>query len=260
MPAAPPRPVVAGIPFRPGQDGSADRGWQAPGEMVSAGRHLLSGARRRGVGDPRDAECRAALVRTICKTTSPGTPERAALIRSMAASVALFDVKRGHRKVSERSLRKWVALWETHGISGLMRRAPCNAGLRRTHLSFRWDWSMQAAGNSEWRIEEVADVIRSSIRVAWGLTGGGWRAVQLAIFPVVAALTKAAGVPLGECSDELCLVPRRVIELECAALRLPAYHLVAPPRLTFPRPSRRPAVRDRFHPCERCLRVPSQPV
>jgi hypothetical protein len=160
-------------------------------------------------------------VRSIVRSTKPGTPARAIAIADAAAKIALLGGAGRHGKISEQTLGRWIARYETGGEVALL---GTDGTARSAHirLSRHWDAVMMDAGASEIVIFAIAEAVRACIRAAWMVTGGGWRQVQITVLPAVAALTRSAGVPLG---DDLlaspCMLSRESIERDSPARRPP---------------------------------------
>lgn len=82
---------------------------------------------------------------------------------------------------SERTLRRWIGDYERHGLHGLARRQPVNAGQARIHVSRAFDRAYRAAGHDEATLAEIGDHIAGRLKAIWAsrAEAGGAMNVQL---------------------------------------------------------------------------------
>ncbi|MFZ4605225.1 MAG: hypothetical protein ACOYM5_03110 [Caulobacter sp.] len=96
--------------------------------------------------------------------------------RAAAVKAAATASRKG-----ERTLRKWIADYEKHGLHGLARRQPVNAGQARIHVSRAFDRAFRAAGHDEATLAEIGDHMEGRIKAIWAsrAEAGGATNVQL---------------------------------------------------------------------------------
>jgi hypothetical protein len=174
----------------------------------------LGPQRPRIAGNRQEAEWRLSVIQPILCETAPGSPARAARVATAASN--LVSHWRGHpHRIGERTIQRWIARYEASGVHGLMRKAPCDSGERRVHLSRSWDQTMRCAGLTETQLAEIAGKVRQRVRSEWRSGTPSWPTVQLNTLPTVAGLTRAAGIDKPSIEMRaLCQVPRRFIEAE----------------------------------------------
>lgn len=159
------------------------------------------------------------MVQSVVRSTRRGSAARAAAIAEAAAKVVLLGPRGRRGGMSERTLRGWIARYEAKGVGGLIRKAARTTNQPNVQLSPEWDAAMLTVCAKLGNVAAVANAVRVCIRAAWLTSGGGWRRVQVIVFPTVASLSKAAGLPLsGQQLDSLCMLPRRTIERDRLAM------------------------------------------
>lgn len=115
------------------------------------------------------------------------------------------------RTVDARSIHRWLAAYEAHGLAGLGRRKRADAGEAAVILSRRWD---KAVPFNDMVKERLAEELRQYVR---GLTKGGGQGAQLKLLAStkLAALTRHAGFDPGEAELAACCeVPQPFLDRE----------------------------------------------
>lgn len=99
-----------------------------------------------------------------------GSAERAAALRAAEAAGA-GDL---------RTLQRWLADYERHGLAGLARKRPANAGRARVVISRPFDEAALAAGASRQTLENLGRAIEAKVKAIWQsrAEGGGWANVR----------------------------------------------------------------------------------
>jgi hypothetical protein len=86
-----------------------------------------------------------------------GTEARAASIRA--------EVAKGEH--SERTLQRWIGQYERHGMPGLARKRPENAGKKRVVVSRHFDQAFRAEGYAEDVLNEIGALIDEKLKAIW---------------------------------------------------------------------------------------------
>lgn len=131
-----------------------------------------------------------------------GTRERTAAIRTEAA-------KGRH---SERTLYRWLDLYERHGAAGLARKLPADAGKARVIVSRQFDAAYRAAGYANDGLAELGGLAATIIKGGWKSRSGlqGWSEVRQ---DVEQALWEACGARGVSLPAPVFRLPRNQIEL-----------------------------------------------
>jgi hypothetical protein len=69
--------------------------------------------------------------------------------------------------VTKRTLYRWTQQYEAHGVRGLARARPRNAGRPRVVVSRKFDGPFLAAGHSEAALQEIASTVHVSLKGLW---------------------------------------------------------------------------------------------
>lgn len=138
---------------------------------------------------------RMAIIRPIVEHATGSAEWRAALATAMRARGA----------PSENTLRRWLAQYEAHGVAGLGRKRPADAGGARVFVSRQFDQAVRAAGH-EPLLAEFVDAADLAIKQLWASRAeqSGWKIV---------------GVLASELLRQAC--EKRGVSLPKAALKLP---------------------------------------
>jgi hypothetical protein len=103
------------------------------------------------------------------------SPERQAAIEEVGKTTGC----------SIRSIRRWIARYEAHGLRGLAYARPSNAGRPRIKISRRFDKAYRQAGYSEALLDEIAGLMRRNLKGLWASRAehaGGREIERLAAF------------------------------------------------------------------------------
>lgn len=158
------------------------------------------------------AAWRRTLVQPIRHGSVPGSANRAAMIRAVAAREHT-DWTGRRVTVSERSLRGWIARYEADGMAGLGRRCRDDRGRQRVALSRAWDVALKAAGATVDQMAAAIADIRTHVASLWRSGVPSWPNVQLLAQPFVIERTRAIGVEMtDEALRAISLLPRAAIE------------------------------------------------
>jgi hypothetical protein len=82
--------------------------------------------------------------------------------RSEALSAAARDMG-----VTKRTLYRWTQQYEAHGIRGLARARPRNAGRPRVVVSRKFDGPFLAAGHGEAALQQIASTVHLTLKGLW---------------------------------------------------------------------------------------------
>lgn len=181
-----------------------------PSEIVPQARAVLVPA---GEGPSHDLEpWKLAAVQSVRRAGKPGSAERAAAVRKLAAELSYPDGRKRGKPVSERTIRAWVKEYESGGYAALSRKGRADAGSRRVTVSRAWDRAAAEAGLDGAARQMVLERLEQAIKEEFK-AGGSWQTVQLNVTPVLCRASTQAGmtIPAGVAFD-LCKVPRNVIE------------------------------------------------
>lgn len=110
---------------------------------------------RTTVVDPT-ASSRLALISEILEHPA-ATISRSSAVHRSAMSAG----------VSPRTVYRWLKLYEQHGVRGLSRAKPSNAGRRRVHVSRSFDRAFMAAGAPAKLLTELAAELQRALRGLW---------------------------------------------------------------------------------------------
>lgn len=82
--------------------------------------------------------------------------------------------------VSERTIERWIVSYIAHGMSGLGRQKPANAGKPRVVVSKVFDQAFRAAGGTEAQLAEQSAAITQDLRGLWAsrAEASGWADIQ----------------------------------------------------------------------------------
>lgn len=69
--------------------------------------------------------------------------------------------------VTKRTLYRWTQQYEAHGVRGLARARPKNAGRPRVVVSRKFDGPFLAAGHSEAALQQIASTVHLSLKGLW---------------------------------------------------------------------------------------------
>lgn len=142
------------------------------------------------------------LVLKILHGAPPKTPERAALIRQVAAEAS----------VHPSALYRWVAGYDTQGLRALNRKVRRDAMTKRTLLSRPLDALVAPLGLSDEARSDLQVKILGHVRSQWRSGAPSWPMVQMNSIPFIMRQLREAGCAL---SDEallpVCRLPRQLI-------------------------------------------------
>lgn len=151
------------------------------------------------------------LVRRVIAAGDPGSRERGAERRRIAAEERYAHGEKRGRAVSARAVREWIAAYEAKGVAGLCRKAREDRRSSRVILSRKWDALAQASGLSE----EVSNAVRRHVeRRVKGLFAKGQsaRVIQFDVQPYVMKLSRDSGIVADDESlRRACLLPASFI-------------------------------------------------
>lgn len=97
--------------------------------------------------------------------------------KARGAAVAAAASRRG---VSERTVERWIANYAVHGMAGLGRQKPANAGQRRVVVSKVFDNAFRAAGGDDDQLAVQSEAITQDLRGLWAsrAEASGWADIQ----------------------------------------------------------------------------------
>lgn len=120
--------------------------------------------------------------------------------KARVAAVATAAARHG---TSVRTVERWIANYLAHGLTGLARQKPANAGKRRVVVSKVFDHAFRAAGGTEDQLAAQSDAITEDLRGLWASRAeqSGWADIgRMAEFLLLErcaslglAISKAAG-------------------------------------------------------------------
>lgn len=133
----------------------------------------LSEALEAELSDPFDFTDPSPEMRRTAGDQGAAVAERFAVIeaalayppKSRACTAAIrAAAKTGH---SERSILRWLTLYRAHGLSGLARKKPANAGNRRVIVSRTFDTAFLAAGYELEMLAQIGAQLEPQIAGLW---------------------------------------------------------------------------------------------
>lgn len=144
-------------------------------------------------------------------TTHPNTPERAAALKTIAAS-RHADRHGNPVKLNLRTLQRQMAKLEHGGTGPLVRSVRADRGQRRTFISRAWD---KAVPYPDAQKEKLAADLRQYIR-EWVAEGRPTGQVQFMASGYLARMTAAHGFRMTDKAelDRACAIPKQLVQAE----------------------------------------------
>lgn len=161
------------------------------------------------------ADWRLRLVRSVIEAGPPGSPERAAKLRAVAAAATFPTGARAGQPIAERTLRKWCERLEAREAGpGAVRLLPAarkrraDAGRSRVIAWREWDRAMAAAGVSEERQREIARTLHGAVMGLWKAGEASAFNIALSMAARCRVVAEEEGVALPEgAMAKLCRMP-----------------------------------------------------
>jgi hypothetical protein len=144
---------------------------------------------------PEDMRRRPDLIEPVLATT-PGTPERALAIAEAT--------EKG--RVSQATVRRWLARHEELGVIGLARKRRADAGAGRAIAWLALDQRLRAAGLTDQEIAEPAERIRRHVRGLLASSSASSALIAQNSIGFVAQQLRAAGASVSQ--DDLISICR----------------------------------------------------
>ena len=156
-----------------------------------------------------DRAWKEALLSPALKT-EPGTPERRAAVRTI---IAAEHIRRGQRiTVPERTVQRWLAEFDKHGLGGLTRKKRTDAGKSAVVLSRSWDAATKHL--SDGVRKRIAAELAQRRRNLWG-NGFSYIDVKRLSSEFLADATADAGTNLSDAElRAACELPKHVVEID----------------------------------------------
>lgn len=140
-----------------------------------------------------------------------GSPERGEMIRQLAQTSVLTP-NGGRRRVSETTIRQWLAAYEARGLAGLERKDRADRGRKRVLISREWDSGFELSEEAKALIVEK---LRRHVRSLWAAGVPGWRnCARMATAKLVTFMREARPDLADATLLALCEVPRAFVEAE----------------------------------------------
>lgn len=145
--------------------------------------------------------------------------ERSAAIRAVAAEPQ-FHPTRGREAVSERTLQRWLDLFDKLGLAGLNRAQRKDVGTAKVFVSAAWDRAVPFADAIK---ATVAADIRQTLRNLWG-NGAVYSVVRRLASETLAEVTLIRGFDPGPVAlARICMLPKNLVESERRSRRVHEY-------------------------------------
>lgn len=156
------------------------------------------------------------LVKRIRTETDPNTPERAALIRELAATVRYSYGKKRGKLVGANTLRSWLKEYENDGLAAVCRKARTDSGKRRVTVSRIWDETVGQIGLSDDEQQRLAADLRRHVASLWRSGSPSAPALQLSALPFAINQLMQVGCTLSkEQLQSVCKLPLTFVAM-CA--------------------------------------------
>jgi hypothetical protein len=161
------------------------------------------------------ADWRLRLVLSVIEAGPPGSRERAAKLRAVAAYATFPTGAKAGQPIAERTLRKWCESLEAREAGpGAVRLLPAarkrraDAGLSRVIAWREWDRAMTAAGVPEERQREIAGALHREVKGLWKAGEASAANIAFSMAPRCRDFLEEAGVVLPEdAMVNLCRMP-----------------------------------------------------
>jgi hypothetical protein len=125
--------------------------------------------------------------------------------RGTAGRAAEIRVEAAKGKHSERTLQRWIDLYEKHGMAGLARKLPQDAGKPRVVVSRVFDRAFRAAGQPEDLLAQIGGLVVVEAKGLWASTAeaSGVNEVRRLLEFRLLELCEARGVELAPAAYRL---------------------------------------------------------
>lgn len=186
-----------------GRGGKSGLCYEVSEESLSAAlEHPLSDLSEVAPTAGRRAASKQATVVGARWTIIEEAAARPAGSRARAEAIIRAAAKSGK---SARTIERWLAQYENHGLNGLARKRPSNAGMARVAVSRIFDQAFRAAGYDEALLAQLGSATEQSLKGLWAsrAEAAGWAEVgRLAEF-LLMELCETKGVTLPEAAFRL---------------------------------------------------------
>lgn len=159
-----------------------------------------------------DWKFRQTVIAPVLKT-APRSKERG---NAIALAAAQDYVKQaGMVRVTDRTIRRWVTLYEQRGVAGLAKKTDRpDRGRRRVQVSREWDKFVASQIPAE-RQAEIVEALTTHVNSLWANPNAfsGWRMVADDASMELRELTaQALGVTVAKVPKAICALPRSFVE------------------------------------------------
>jgi hypothetical protein len=133
---------------------------------------LLPPAARQVGFTPSHGSAVAPRCRTI-ESILQHDPRSADRAEALAAAAA-------EHECDERTIYRWLELYQTHGVAGLVRKRPTNAGEQRVVVSQAFDPAIRQAGYSDDVLARIGHGVEQSLKGLWAsrAANAGWNEIR----------------------------------------------------------------------------------
>lgn len=143
-----------------------------------------------------------------------------ALAEPKRSTARRVEIERASRKwsVPVRTVERWIADLEASGgdVNALGRKKPEGAGVRRVHVSRRFDKGFVAAGNAPETLPELGERIDQLLRAAWAskTQRAGWKQVRREVATAFVRELRERGLAVPAYRADALISQRRVMEAQ----------------------------------------------
>lgn len=178
------------------------------GELIQAKHDLKPIPRKKQHYQEQSVNFKLDLVKRIRTETDPNTPERAALIRELAATVRYSYGKKRGKLVGANTLRSWLKEYENDGLAAVCRKARTDSGKRRVTVSRIWDETVDQIGLSDDEQQRLAADLQRHVASLWRSGSPSAPTLQLSALPFAINQLMQAGCTLSkEQLQSVCKLP-----------------------------------------------------
>lgn len=150
---------------------------------------------------------------SVLRATAHNTPERATLIRELAATVRYpYGAKRA-QYVGENTIRRWLKKYEKGGITAVCRKGRTDSGQSRVMISRMWDKTVKQFGITNDEIQRMEADLKRHIASQWRSGAPSVPTIQLNAMPfAIKQLTQAGCTLSKEELKAVCELPPKLIQ------------------------------------------------
>ncbi|MBS4034257.1 MAG: hypothetical protein KGZ85_07335, partial [Ignavibacterium sp.] len=155
------------------------------------------------------------IVKRVLQSTDHNTPERALLIRELAAKERYpFGAKRG-QYVGKNTIRRWLSEYENKGLTAICRKRRTDSGQSRVIISRAWDNEVKKLGLTDNEIQKMAVSLKRHIASLWRSGTPSVPTIQLNALPFAVNQIMQKGCTLSkEELTHICELPQKLIQRE----------------------------------------------